>query len=65
MFGTFPSRAKTDNLATVSWFPEEKVLGVKSFNNDVFFRPPPPPINFEHGSHKYHVDIIGHVAAAP
>ena len=40
MFGTFPSRAKTDNLATVSWFPEEKMLSVKSFNNDVFFSPP-------------------------
>ena len=26
---------------------------------------PPPPINFVHGSHMYHVDIIGHVAAAP
>ena len=27
--------------------------------------PPPPPINFVHGSHKYHIDIIGDVAAAP
>ena len=26
---------------------------------------PPPPINFVHGSHKYHIDIISHVAAAP
>ena len=26
---------------------------------------PPTLINFVHGSHMYHVDIIGHVAAAP
>ena len=26
---------------------------------------PPPPINFVHESHKYHIDIIGDVAAAP
>ena len=29
------------------------------------FWTPPPPINFVHGSHKYHIDIIGDVAAAP
>ena len=25
----------------------------------------PPPMNFVHGSQKYHIDNIGHVAAAP
>ena len=25
----------------------------------------PPSYQFLHGSHKYHIDIIGHVAAAP
>jgi len=29
------------------------------------FWTPPPPINFAHGSHMYHIDMIGHVAAAP
>ena len=26
---------------------------------------PPPRINFVHGSHMYHIDMIGHVAAPP
>ena len=30
-----------------------------------FWTPPPHPINFVHGSHKYHIDNIFHVAAAP
>ena len=24
-----------------------------------------PPINYVHGYHMYHMDVIGHVAAAP
>ena len=27
--------------------------------------PQPPTINFVHGTYKYHIDIISHVAAAP
>ena len=30
--------------------------------NDFWNPQPPPPINFVHGSHKYHIDIIGEVA---
>ena len=29
------------------------------------FWTPAPPINFVNGSHMYHMDIIGHAAAAP
>ena len=29
------------------------------------FWTPPPPINFVHGSHMLHIDIIDHVAAVP
>ena len=43
------------------WFWESNLNG----SNVQGKKFPPPPINFVHGSHKYHIDIISHVTAAP
>ena len=43
------------NLLVILWYiPKER-----------FLDPRPPLINFVHGSHKYHINNIGHVAEAP
>ena len=44
---------------------EQKHRSNEPINSIDVLDPPPPPINFLHGSHVYHIDIIGHVAAAP
>ena len=52
----------TTRVTWISCFCLYRICWYFLFTN---FGPPPPPINFVHGYQMYHIDIFGHMAAAP